>query len=561
MHTIQKTDLIKTAVIILFFFSPLFLSAGYNDQFISSKTHYYEEVAALYRESGQILPTVDQPWSYRQVRWLIDRLDISSLSPASRNTIDSIMSEFSEKPVYSEKGFSFDTNLTVKTEVSVPVTLLATSLDNSSPYPWNYRWNKRSSLIEFPLLFSIGDHIFTETLFEIMEEPSVVEKNPVSYSNVPGEAYDLYLKIPRTAYINAGGTNWDISFGRTRPKWGAGETGTLLLSGNADWMEGIRLRTYFDHFSYTWYTANLSPWFVTGTDPLSSTDGSKQQGGSKWWFGHSFEITLGKSLYLGLREVFTYGGTADLPLGLFNPVMVLHNLYLRGTSSETWYDSNNNIGNAFMSLDMRWAVIPGWEIYNSFILDQAQTPGETGGAVGYPAAWGNLGGIAWVYPAGNGRWESFLEGVYTNPWLYTHYQPETRYTFSRYVYSKTEYTLELPLGYETGPDTSRIILSSLYRVPGKWLAGGEFSWTREGSTSVYVTYPGGYSTPPVSPPGTPDQITWKAAVRGEKNLNSFTLAAYGAWLERWNVKDVDNNHIPGSHLSSLELVFSIKYLF
>ena len=548
-------------LVMLVAFLPTFLPAYQQDKYIDFNDQLYEEIINFYRESGQIIPTLDQPWSYRQASWLISRIDVSNLSTASKYTAAKIKAAILEKPLFEEDGLSFNSGLTLTLEAVVPDKFIETGVI-PTPYPWDYRWNNRNPLIRFPLLIGLGKHIFAETLFEIMEEPSVPEQEPKSYTNLPGEAYDLYLKIPRTAYINAGGPHWEISFGRTRPKWGSGETGTLLLSGNADWMTGLRARTYFDHFSYTWYTANLSPWFVTGTDPLSDPEKYKQTGASKWFFGHSFEFTLGKSFYLSIREAYIYGGSASIPLDLFNPVMILHNTYPKGSDGETTYTGDTNVGNALVSLETRWAFTPGWELYNSFVLDQAQTPGETGGAEGYPAAWGNLGGIAWAEPYKEGRWETYLEGVYTNPWLYTHYQPETRYSFSRYIFSKREYVLELPLGYETGPDTTRIAIGTGYMVPENWKIKTELSWTREGSTSIYVTYPGGYSAPYptgyVSPPGTPDQTTWKVSLKGEKQLKNITLGGYGAWLDKWNVKDVENNHIPNSHLSSLEFAVSLK---
>ncbi len=555
-------------IILLFFFAafdPIFLPAASPDRYLPYDGTYYKEIIGLYRESGQILPTLDQPWSYRQTEWLLNRLDISLLSHASLKTIEQLSQNLSSKPLYSDGFFSFDSRPSLTIEGTLPVVLTESDSVAVKPYPWDISWNTRQSLINLPLVLAVGNHLYAESLFEIRQEPSIPEKEPSRYTNVPAEAYDIYLKIPRRAYVNAGDSHWEISFGRTRPKWGAGETGTLLLSGNADWMTGLRARVYFDHFSYTWYTANLSPWFVTGTDPLSSTEKTKQPKAEKWFFGHSFEVTLGKKVYLALREAYLYGGSAPVPLDLFNPIMALHNTYLKGTSGETYISGDYNVGNVLLSFETRWAMAPGWELYNSFILDQAQTPGETGGATGYPAAWGNLGGVSWVHPYREGRWETFIEGVYTNPWLYTHYQPETRFTFSRYIFSKTEYTLELPLGYETGPDTTRLAAGLGYRVPGNWGAQVKASWTREGSTSVYVTYPGGYSEPYpdgyVSPPGTPDQITWKVSVNGEKKLKNITIGGYAAWLDRLNVKDNDNNHIPGSHLDSLELALSGKLTY
>lgn len=149
-----------------------------------------------------------------------------------------------------------------------------------------------------------------------------------------------------------------------------------------------------------------------------------------------------------------FSSTTAFDLRFFYPFMISHN-YNNYTNdlAKTSFDEANNI----MNLGLEIALGGGVSLTGQAVLDQADSFGESKNEM--PSAYGLLANLSWAAVTKSGSYEVWIEGVYTNPYLYLNgkYDTETGYH---------DYNLDYIVGYTRSSwTTSATVAISTVLIP------------------------------------------------------------------------------------------------
>ena len=474
----------------------------------------YELTELVFGDAGLAIPNLARPWSRDELNFILKKLPEGRLSPLSRQTLAAIR----ELNYPGKDGSSSDLNFRMEPVLSLEYfghDAFLSMGDVPETYPLEYSAGKRNGFLEIPFQLSCFDSVYLESRFTFKESPVTdLVKGESNYLNIPTDAYDLDFMFPQRAYVNTGGTQWDISLGRFSENWGNGRTGNMYLADNSDYIDHLRAKGYWDKFSFTYIFAALEPRVDDQTGEYDKDNWSA----SKTMVGHRFEFVPLPNLRLSLIEGLIMGGD-DFQVTLYhlNPMMLYHN----------WF--TGAYGNSYHSLEADF-TIPHFRFYAQAGLDQYQSSAEADefpGSANEPSAFGWLLGYESTHSAEKGFFNSGFEFVYTMPYLYTYSGYFTRPTNGQFISSDTSYILETPLGYFEGPDSIVFSLFGKYTVPRSWSVSGEIRYSVNGANTIKDAYPFGSAATDDLDYTTPTGITereWKFSLDGEKRLRGkFTV--------------------------------------
>ncbi|MFW6362624.1 MAG: hypothetical protein ACOC0D_02160, partial [Spirochaeta sp.] len=162
---------------------------------------------------------------------------------------------------------------------------------------------------------------FGEMDLMIRQEPFHSLLADDSWSNLPGRIQWMDFNFPRRAYLAAGGDRWTLQIGRDRLRWGTSRSGSLTFSGHPEYLEFIRLSTFFRHFSYSGVFLRLEPYVKSASElpadgpyvpPYYLSTGQNPQKHYRIWrksvVSHRFTFAPHDKLRFSLMESTGIGG-------------------------------------------------------------------------------------------------------------------------------------------------------------------------------------------------------------------------------------------------------------
>lgn len=201
-------------------------------------------------------------------------------------------------------------------------------------------------------------------------------------------------------------------FGRYPHSMGGGVTGNMIIGDNFTYQELALLSFMNRYFSY-----NIS---LTSFDrEISNGINSYQLSRAKFneerveRVVHQFDISILDKVRLEVEFGTIFSASSLFDLRVFYPFMINHN-YNNYTNDLT--KASFDVANNIMSVGLDLSLFKGFSIYGEFVLDQADAFGEKGGEI--PAAYGALINMKYSRVLSFGTLSFYLEGVYTNPYLY-----------------------------------------------------------------------------------------------------------------------------------------------
>ncbi len=222
--------------------------------------------------------------------------------------------------------------------------------------------------------------------------------------------------------------SYDFSWGRWIVArdvlhWGPGQFYNLSFNQNAI------------PYNYLSFQSQLGPFSIISVYGQLSINQNKNffraSGDSRNLFAHRYELNLKNNWTLGVSEqLIIYN---DLEPFAFTPVVPLY--ILKGNSVER--ANNGNI-----SFDISWSWKQKFRFYSEFLIDDIQSPTSL-----FNDDWGNK----WAFLAGShyaqnwnaSEWGVFAEYARLEPWVYTHYKPNSAQAANFHV----------PLGNQLGPNS------------------------------------------------------------------------------------------------------------
>lgn len=461
-------------ITVLFIFSTVLCHAQWQNQLIPLDSPVYRQIEFLMLESGQPIPDTLKPWSRKEAGDMLNRIHAENLSAFSLELLQELSDLYPGERA-RPKELTVDWNIKLTPELHGAYVL---QKEGETPdiYPWLYTVQDRPPWLEIPVHMSMTPWLYMEAWMNFEQEPRMDVIKPEAFYTIPTGPYDLNIQFPHRAYINMGAENFDVTLGRLSHNWGLGYDSNLLVSNNADWLEGLRLKLWYEHFSYTYFISSLEPRFPEGADNHREYDGSKYV----MYHNFSFSPRRVKGLHFSLTEALILGG-ADFQIQLahFNPMMFYHN----------WFPNTEGNSYHMIELDYSWRKM---KVYAQMCLDQYQSAAEKDyfpDYAGEPNAFGYMLGTKRSDVIRNGFLLSGFEAVLTLPYLYTHEDHWTNAAVYQFYSSDKGYFIEYPLGYSQGPDVLSFTLYGEYSQPGSWELDFSQTWQIRGENRVGTPYP------------------------------------------------------------------------
>lgn len=544
----------------------LSLMAGPNYQrIIPVSSPIWTALDALYIQSGHAAPPSSGPWSVDELLLDLEKIDISTLTPASLKLYDYIVEELRPRELLGA-GSAFSMNIGGDVDLNMIAHTNPTVFDKESDW-------LRPIVSNNPLL-TIFAETWVGSIGYAYGELSLGLTSPVAsilyvgapagrnsrepdlrYSsrfatNIPFlSAGSLSMNFPYRGMISVGSSHWNLLVGRDVARWGTGKTGNLMIGGNLPFNDMLRLSAYTDWFKYSFLLSFFTHPMNIGKAHTESIEGLQ------FLMAHRLEFRfLQDRINLVLQEAIMYQSVdGTVSPQILNPMLLFHNYYIAANA------------NSLAGIELDYTPIPGLNLYFQFVMDDAAVFGEpkqpASGAS--PDAFGYLLGVRGMIPHGSGYWYGTLEGVYTDPFLYLRERAVGKaYGYLDYVGVVREF--DSTVGYQTrylrkyityryGGDAAVGDLCFGYRVPALWHVECETFFMAHGvvrSDSAYGQYTGTElvpHTPSTSNPFDPSEngsveYTLSVGVHGGwRPLRWLSLQAGADVVTQWNRWNVERS--------------------
>ena len=539
----------KTSLIILafIFFSGVYLFPAHFDMILSDDP-VLEDIRLLSLESPSPFLSFSPPLSPDEIRNFLDRIDMDALSPGALEAYLRARERLSPSASisFSDELFSFllDINSTIEG--------VARFNSNISFYP---RYSQITPVISAPLRLSFANtvQLYFEPIFARASRPG---GRDIFGINIPLEYGDINHSVAIRAFAAAGGNWWNFQIGRDRLFWGTGHTGSLTFSDNAPYFDFGRLSFFSSRVKYS-VVVNQMPLrlrsalfpepahssYPSGWDQIENLRHVTQ----RHFYMHRLDFTLFNRLSIGIMEGVMVGN-APLELRFLNPLMFFHSLFAWNDYTE-WLPNNGSMVGSLGSLEINWNVTRNWAVYGQIVMNEFNLPGETDE---HPNALGYLLGVQFTRSFNSWNKISFLEFIYTDPYLFILSSPFAsfiqmdrggNYFFIGYPRD----TIALSLG-------ANFFYSSILNFSTKfsWIASGQFN-DNDLTNGLTWNWESG-----------PDAMRLRTPTGTAEN--KFILSVAAGWNPQANVSfnasltgivSLNNNHISGNNQVGGQASFSV----
>ena len=241
------------------------------------------------------------------------------------------------------------------------------------------------------------------------------------------------------AYVSASWKLVDITFGKDRVAWGAGDE-LLLLSGNAPSFNHLRMSFALgSKASFKYLVGKLNPYSAVGDTLYTTANGwDRVLPADKWITAHRLEYTLGERISIAVCEALIWGDRGFEPAYL-NPLNFLFSAEHDG----------GDLDNVLLAGDLVYRFSNMGIVYTSLLLDDLKIS-----ALGKRSSSNKFGFTAGmkIFECGLDGLSSGLEYVRLQPYVYTHFFPVNRYS-----------TWTSSLGANLRPNSDRIRFQIKYK--------------------------------------------------------------------------------------------------
>lgn len=455
-------------------------------------------------ESGKVANSAVRPYTKAQFLVALATVDRGALSSQGGSSYDRLMAMLQPDSIYSEnKQFNFDAG----------VALALESYFKTQPghAEWYKSYDKRMPLGNVAIGLDFADTLSLGADLTVQKEYYAVDADAPGFANlnVPGKLLWFDINQPQYANASLGSDHFNLTFGRNQLTIGPGSYSKLLVSDNADYLEYLSLRTFWNAFTFNAIVISMDPALAAG-QTLAAGEASVKN-----YFLHRTEVSLfDQRLNIALTEGYMIGGAAP-ELKLFNPMTVFHDYY-------EW-----NHASSIFSLDMNWNPFKYFQLYGQLAFNRiAWYEANVYGANDLPSACGYLAGGEWRMPLGEGYLGAVGEFWYTDPWFYIRESSLTSYVWRRsYISNVTgdgaPMVISRPLGFKYGPDSEAFSFTVGYDWRDQLQLRLESAYAMRGQQSLDAAYTQADMTGVAA-------IDMKTPTGTPENTLSFVLS--GSWF-------------------------------
>ena len=529
----------------------------------------------LCREAGVLGPTPVSPTTGAEIRMALSRLDRTSLSPRQKEELDKLMNE-----------------LTVSDQLLVNTEYLGLDIDGYASlqaYGFNNTRNTYADEFFIPyrdrlpflsgelhsyfgdLLYLDLQYIFkdSDTGFDVKNGKLVSGDYFYNFTNIsmlasptldgrwylmnfvsPDHVYSMNVYQPYKIGASLGNDYLNLFLGRTRHAMGNGITGNMVIGDNFSYQETLKLSAFTDVFSYYLTITHFdnvnsindpdNPHYIPSDIPSSfSLEGPHQNR-----VMHRFDFNISNKIRFAINIGGLFVSSSAFDIRLLSPMMIVHNWC---NNREGVVLANGDEGNNIMSFELEWAIVRGWSMSAQLVIDQMQVAGEGYSIV--PNAFGFLINAKNTTALDNGSLDSWIEAVYTNPYLYLNYKENEdgtpNYFYDWIVgYGTRTRSQEINYaGHPFGPDTIAIAAGTGYTDLSGWNVSGSVLYKVHGTHGMKRNYwdqndsnrvQDGESFNRFSPTGIPEHTLSFTVGGGYRLTSNIDLSGSAIASMKWN---------------------------
>lgn len=515
-------------------------------------------------EAGTVLGSAAAPYSLADVRLALERAELAFAGTAGSVEALSGLAALRELVRPQQPGFGQEAK---KLEADIGAELAVEAYprlwnDGELETPWS--WSRRAALVRLPLSLSALGVLQARTVVELREDHNAVELNvvPTNWSNWIESGDYIDYAFPFESFVAFEYGPLSLSLGRDKLRWGPGITGTLVLSDRPDHYDYVDAALTGDWLAYRFAHIAIDP-SVTAAERalLPETYVSK-----KSYILHRFEFLLAGRVALALTEGLMVGGM-EQDLSLYNPFLVLHNLWAWNRSLTDGLGTNNMKSAAsILGAELRFNPWRYMELYGAFAMNQLQTAYELSrfgdDAVGIPNAYAWQAGIDAAYPLYGGWIRASAEYVFTNPWMYLRENILNSFVWRRVLPTNvaapgTTNLTSAPVGYAYGPDARVFFCALGWDSPARLSFSASVEYAERGEQSILSAYREGPEAVALTTPTGVAERTTSLGLELAWNPRAG-ISLYGAVLYR----AVDNAaHVAGQKASAMDALVGISVSF
>ena len=537
--------------VLLFFCFSLAFSTNLQ-KIYTTRDSIYQRVSSLCMRSNVIGPSSSSPLSAKALLIALDRINPEELEDLDKSEYVELYSLLTgEEYVFKSDNFSLDANVGVNLGVNIA--------DYSD---FDYGNTKKDA-------------------------PSYDRKENTL---VPYRYQDALLGIaaewPFRAGASIGNDYVSFIFGRFPHSIGNGVTGNLLIGDNFDYQEVTALSFLSNYFTYN---ISVTRFDLQALDDNNRFIRNKFLGEQQVRVNHRFDINiLDKARFvLNLGTMFKSDSFFDIRF--FYPFMVTHNYndYNSGVNRANFDEANN-----ILSVEVEWNITKGLLTTAQLVVDQFQMPWEEWTSL--PLAFGALWNLKHSARINGGTLNSWIEAVYTNPYLYLNAKYYTEkignetkefidynldhivgyntiwfddYGYSGYVYGPDSIVFSIGSSYTADEDLFEIGGNILWKVSGnkgiKHKANGSYNTSIDMSDAVIEKTPEEFMQNIVSPSGgwkTAEHLL-KLALYGKYNINGNVWGNVSLYSAFGFNTYFNYCHKPGEIEFQPQLLIGAKYTY
>lgn len=488
----MKKTIHKVIAIIMTLFAVSPVMAENLQKTYTVRDEAYVRVDSLARRAGVLGPSSFSPMNARALVIALERIDTASLSLQDKTEYHALMTML-------EDGDMIYTSDILKIELELDLNLNANFTDYEEfDYSTSQEKNDRREevLIPYryddPMLsiypkFFFGDSVYIEGDFSSGNNSSRPYESSLGWIH-GGNSVPF---TPFKAGLSVGNDYISLIIGRYPHSMGSGVTGNLVVGDNFLYQEVGTLSFLSNHFSYNMSLTRFDQQDLYDIDTPESVNFSRLEftGRQQMRSVHRMDATFFDKLRFALDFGTIYNSSYGFDMRYFFPFVLQHNYYnyTNATPKES-YDEANNI----MGITLEYVPVKGLSMMAEFVLDQYQLPGEDPDSV--PIAYGVMANIKHSASARKGQVNSYIEGVYTNPFLYMNRKEGTDGTIDvnlDYFVGYSQNDSYNFAGYVYGPDAIVFSLGSEYtRYDRLWSIGGRLLYKIQGDNRIKISSSG-----------------------------------------------------------------------
>lgn len=442
----------------------LFAKSGNSTQVIKSGHWVYNVLESLCMEAKTEAFFETQPMTIGEMKFYFSRIPYEKLSESGKLLYEKVKAFLNKnEDFFPEQELRLFGNIKANPEFYYK---------SNTDINWSFDYYIKDFFLTIPVIFGFSDYITIEPDFIIAKnQPSMAK--PYNFTNITYGGDQFEFNFPRFAYGAAGHAfeKWGVDFiiGKEGLQIYNTQLGSIIYNRTFETDMYCSLNLYTEYLKYSLHVAEVD--------------------NTKFLYLHQLNLRPFKWLKINVLE----GSLLNAPFELryLNPFMLMHQFGSWTQYGSALTESENKYygeGHFCAYFGVMGEIIPcrNLRIYGMYaqneILDMGGSRSDK--SLSVPDSLGFQLGIQYNFDLKNSAiLKTYLEAIYTSPYLYVKQSPEWSLYRSRSNMQTDENTSSW-IGSPFGPDSFAVILKGEYDSQNKWTAGISYTFLIKGENTV-----------------------------------------------------------------------------